>query len=395
MLAGVFLVLAPMAVYARLGTVILLILTLAAQPRFADIAAALRDAGRTLFVRLSLVLFAWAALSLLWAPAPDVVLLLRVAAMPLMGLLLIALVSALPAADAERLAGIVLIGGVVMLMLLGVEVAGGGALLAIGQPDLGPLPPGQTHPVVEMSARGTAILAPLTFVYALLAYARTGRALAAFGFVAAAFAICLASSMDAAWCAILAGAVVFGFARMAPRATLIAVFGALIAYAVLAPVISASLLTHEAVLNMAVQPWAGVESRVGIWQKAATLIAERPILGHGFDAARRLADPTVLIPGTPWPALALHPHNALLQIWLELGAVGIGITIALLAAGARALWPMTARPLHLAVTLATIAGTAFMALVSFGIWQHWWLATWMLVAAALCLGLRASAPPRT
>ena len=118
------------------------------------------------------------------------------------------------------------------------------------------------------------------------------------------------------------------------------------------------------------------------------MIAEQPIWGHGFDSTRVLSKTSALIPGTPYPALPLHTHNGLLQIWLELGGIGIVLTIALLAAAMRALWPLTAKPAQLAIVLATFASTAVIALVSFGIWQHWWLATWMFAAALLQLALR-------
>ena len=133
---------------------------------------------------------------------------------------------------------------------------------------------------------------------------------------------------------------------------------------------------------------SGTYSRIGIWQEAARRIAEHPFIGHGFDATRVLGAQTGLIPGTPWPALPLHTHNAFLQVWLELGGVGIALVIAMLAAGARILWPLAARPLALAVVLATLTSTAVVALISFGIWQHWWLATWMFGAAMLQLALR-------
>jgi hypothetical protein len=60
----------------------------------------------------------------------------------------------------------------------------------------------------------------------------------------------------------------------------------------------------------------------------------------------------------------------------------------MLALAARALWSMTVRPLHLAVSLGTLASTAAVALISFGVWQHWWLATWMFAAGLLHLALK-------
>jgi exopolysaccharide production protein ExoQ len=161
-------------------------------------------------------------------------------------------------------------------------------------------------------------------------------------------------------------------------------------YAAMAPAISTYVLTLDGVQNLGAQGWVGTQSRIGIWHEAARRIAEHPFIGHGFDATRVLSRDTPNIPGTSWPALPLHTHNALLQIWLELGVVGVLLTIALLGTAMRALWPLTARPHHLAVVLATLASTSVIALVSFGVWQHWWLATWMFAGALLHLALRTT-----
>ena len=58
--------------------------------------------------------------------------------------------------------------------------------------------------------------------------------------------------------------------------------------------------------------------RLWIWSFAGDRIAERPLTGWGLDASRSIPggkDP--IRPGETW--LPLHPHNASLQLWLELG----------------------------------------------------------------------------
>src|SRR5690606_13358060 len=55
------------------------------------------------------------------------------------------------------------------------------------------------------------------------------------------------------------------------------------------------------------QSWA---DRVGYWGRAADLTASEPILGWGLDASRMFS-----------PGIRLHPHDAALQVWLELGLV--------------------------------------------------------------------------
>ncbi|MCC7045410.1 MAG: O-antigen ligase family protein [Alphaproteobacteria bacterium] len=129
--------------------------------------------------------------------------------------------------------------------------------------------------------------------------------------------------------------------------------------------------------------------RIVIWQFAAKRIAERPVLGWGLDASRKIPggretiawqmDPDPRDPGDRMSVvqvMPLHPHSLALQVWLELGAIG-ALALAALA------W--------LLVTRAGAGGAGSVALVyagmaisnvSYGAWQTWWLATLMLVAAA-------------
>lgn len=116
-------------------------------------------------------------------------------------------------------------------------------------------------------------------------------------------------------------------------------------------------------------------------------IAERPLFGHGFDSSRA-------IPGgkieefTNAPALPLHPHNAVLQIWLELGAVGAviaGAIVVFVFGGMRAFLNDRAT-----AASANSAFTAFVtiALLSYGIWQNWWLMTAWLAAMLVAVAAR-------
>jgi O-antigen ligase len=89
--------------------------------------------------------------------------------------------------------------------------------------------------------------------------------------------------------------------------------------------------------------------RLFIWKFAVDRIVERPLLGWGFDAARRIpggSDP-IAVQSREGRArinelnLPLHPHNQVLQIWLELGAVG---AIIVAVAGSLVLWRLGSRP---------------------------------------------------
>ena len=125
--------------------------------------------------------------------------------------------------------------------------------------------------------------------------------------------------------------------------------------------------------------------RLMIWSFAGERIAERPLAGWGLDAARGIPggrDP--IRPGETW--LPLHPHNAPLQVWLELGVPG-AVLFALLVALpwyglATVPWPRIFGAA--AGTSLAIALTA--SFVTYGIWQEWWLATlWFSLFAVLVM----------
>jgi O-antigen ligase len=67
-----------------------------------------------------------------------------------------------------------------------------------------------------------------------------------------------------------------------------------------------------------------------------------------------------------------HPHNAALQIWVELGFIGAALAAAVLACVLRGLYDLPLAKLAPRLTLLT--GGAAIALVGHGAWQGWWAA---------------------
>lgn len=125
--------------------------------------------------------------------------------------------------------------------------------------------------------------------------------------------------------------------------------------------------------------------RLVIWSWTAERIAERPFLGWGFDASRALPGGKTLAADympleryglkLDGEVLPLHPHDAILQWWVELGIVGaaLGATLAVFV------WIQAglAGPYALALVAAAMPPL----LLSFGVWQWWWLSTLFLIAA--------------
>jgi exopolysaccharide production protein ExoQ len=122
--------------------------------------------------------------------------------------------------------------------------------------------------------------------------------------------------------------------------------------------------------------------RAAIWHFTAGKILERPALGWGMHASRTMPEGKVqFAPGAE--LLPLHPHNAALQIWLELGLAGaIAAAAAILALGRRIRGDRFTR----AALAGALLGAFTVGSVGYGIWQGWWMgALWILVALAAAL----------
>jgi O-antigen ligase len=127
--------------------------------------------------------------------------------------------------------------------------------------------------------------------------------------------------------------------------------------------------------------WA---ARFDIWSYAAARVAQQPWLGWGLDASRHFG-----------LAVPLHPHNAAMQVWLELGAVGAALFATVWAALFAAVARIAGADRSGAAACAGAAGAYFtIGALSFGVWQEWWLALAALAAAACAVMLCARARGR-
>ncbi len=139
--------------------------------------------------------------------------------------------------------------------------------------------------------------------------------------------------------------------------------------------------------------------RILIWQNTFGHIKQKPLLGGGFDTAPPLygIEDRVLytfpqeIVGevfqVQYEPIPLHPHNAVLQVWLELGAVSALIGLGLLLSILRAIGRMKHSRLTRAAAYSMFTAGLALASISFGIWQSWWLSSILLSAAFLISAL--------
>jgi O-antigen ligase len=127
---------------------------------------------------------------------------------------------------------------------------------------------------------------------------------------------------------------------------------------------------------------ASWDSRLNIWTFAADHVQSHPFRGWGLDASRTFS-----------PAIPLHTHNAQLQLWLELGAIGAalaGVFFCWLAYGVVRLSERSRA--EAAMAAAALVSYLVIGGLSFGVWQEWWLALGALTLIACGLA-RAVARP--
>ena len=179
--------------------------------------------------------------------------------------------------------------------------------------------------------------------------------------------------------------------RRAPAARVLAVLTVLVV--VTAPLTFARLDRGAGFLRTADSVKLSAGHRLLIWSFVGDRIAEHPLRGWGLDSSRAIPGGTDLIrPNQAW--LPLHPHNAPLQLWLELGVPGV-VPFALLGgwlwlALGRADWPR----FYAAAAGGSLA-TAFAAsLATYGIWQEWWEGTLAFALFMVLVMARVAAAAR-
>jgi O-antigen ligase len=316
---------------------------------------------------LSGALLGWGALSALWAVDPQHSLTeaARLAGLFAVGLALIA--AAPRVAEPERLLRWFVAGLILAMLLAGVQWMTKGALTqpfggrAFYTPKLNQVENGLDLVVLPLAAvlwlRGRRILA-------ILAMAAVG-------------ALVLLLAGDAGHLALLLGIVaallVYAARRWVARAAALTAAVAILATPLVLPGLGAIEPVRVEAQEIKFSAW----HRLEIWSFVGSRIAERPVLGWGLDSSRAIPGGKALTPESR-ELLPLHPHNAPLQLWVELGLPG-ALLAALLAARiwlalAAAAWPR----LYAAAAGGSLAAASVVALGAYSVWAEWWIATELL-----------------
>jgi exopolysaccharide production protein ExoQ len=130
------------------------------------------------------------------------------------------------------------------------------------------------------------------------------------------------------------------------------------------------------------------DDRVQIWLSFEATAQKKLWLGNGFGSSLNLQNAAVAKEIAPERVTLLgasHPHNAFLQLWVELGLAGAALAALLFVFLFQAIGRVD--PQLQPFILTWIAVVCAIALVSHGAWQAWWVAA----IAASAAGFLATA----
>lgn len=394
------LLLAPVLVYASNGTAPLLgVLALLYLPRVGRSLPGLRRARQRHWLLPLCFLVLWAAASALWSlrPMDDLVSASQLALTMAIGILTVRGICLGVPVDAHRAALFLPAAAALTALLAGTEILLDfpvtRRMLAEAPDFIGP-----DFLFLNNIARGMPVLLLLLWPSAYLLAVLHRRRLAAAALVGLSAALILALPMGATKVALVLSALLGLAALWRPKvAVLLAAGGAMAAAALMAALL---LLAPQDRMADTASAWLpeSWSHRLVIWRFSSDHIAVRPAIGFGFDSSRKLGNDlartdamTPAVVGNAAQRLPLHPHSMPVQVWLELGAVGL-LAVGLVLLGVlRLVWRMAGDRAGAAMALATLVSWLTVACLSFGAWQTWWLSAAWLGVAAVALVRRAAA----
>ena len=338
----------------------------------------------------------WAIISLIWSPAaPNPGMVLEyphpemVTGMKLLLQLAVCSVFIMSAAQlcetsAQRALWVMAGGMTIVAGLLMIEAMQSASFYQsikamIGQPIL-------TSQAMRNVAQGTYVLGLLFWPAALFLASDKIRAFGPFLIALLVIGLGLSTyrlSADAPLAALVVSAVAFFAVQTKGAVACLTIALASLVYWLGAPVVVL------VAVQMGVFDWASPrlgaswDARLEIWRFATARISEHPLRGWGLDTSRIFAE------------IPLHTHDAALQVWLELGAIGAALMCLAWMAIFSLIYNLTQRDRNLgAVAAATAVTYLTIGALSFGVWQEWWLSLGALAFGTIAMLDRARVSTR-
>ena len=241
---------------------------------------------------------------------------------------------------------------------------------------------------------GIAMLVLFTWPACLVLQKRNHRAAVAFALAGVGVAAASGSSLSAGValaCGIAAFLLVIAFRAVALKGVAIL----LSCMFLFAPMIVKAVPDARTVGAHLPELPVSIYPRLVIWKFVTDKALERPFLGHGVRSSRAIETPAAQIPfvfrqdgkqqigGTN--AIPLHPHNGILQLWLELGFVGVSLVLIVVLLILRGIQKLPTNWVERGLMTAALISSLSMVSVSYGIWQNWWISALFLQGAMIAL----------
>jgi len=121
--------------------------------------------------------------------------------------------------------------------------------------------------------------------------------------------------------------------------------------------------------------------RLFIWHFVSNKIIEKPIFGSGFGSSKIISsnnDQMIEYKGYHWSPLPLHPHNNIMQIFLETGLIGLLLFLALAYKFLKQIEfaILDKKEFNFGlIAFACFINYYIIGMISFNIWQLWWVCT--------------------
>ncbi len=361
----------PVAVFANKGVAVLFIISaVGAVGMLLRERSLLAHIPKTL-AKLIVAFLIWAGLSSFWSTAPDASLrqwtiLVGVA---LGGLALAAISCSLSGEDRRRIARVYLIGFGLGLFFLIEEMLTDSFLSNLYR----------TSPKFLLN-HGATILA-LGLGPAVLILRSWGRLKEAAALVAVTVVALGWSDSLGAFFGLAVGTLVLIAILYRPAPALKALIVVLAVGALSAPLIVRLLPDGRTLIERNVPASYLFGPRLYIWSNAVDRIVQKPLAGWGLNTSSTFSRyyEAEKVGYLTIEAIPLHPHNAILQWWLELGLVGAALGGAIVVGLVAAIRHRIDDPWQAGIAAATLAIAVCIAALSYSVWQSWWMgACWLI-----------------
>lgn len=130
---------------------------------------------------------------------------------------------------------------------------------------------------------------------------------------------------------------------------------------------------------------ANIAPRLEIWDFVSHRALQKPFFGFGIEATRDILDfdtqhlyyPSVKV---------LHPHNIVLQIWIEFGTFGAILAAVGFSLLLRQIYK-TCSTAQARIALPVLMTTLSIGAMSYGLWQGWWIGLLILTATVTLIAI--------